>query len=127
MGVEHMANYKIEIQKIKEIMRSANSVVFFGGAGVSTDSGIPDFRSANGLYNESEETSEYLLSTYCLRREPEKFYRFYRTHMLYPSAKPNGTHLALAKLELELLRLQKFWVWILLFMTHLPTKKKLRR
>lgn len=91
--------YESDILEIREILRYSNSVVFFGGAGVSTDSGIPDFRSADGLYNESEETSEYLLSTYCLRRQPEKFFEFYKNHMLYPHAEPNDTHVALALLE----------------------------
>lgn len=92
-------NYDSDIQQIREILRYAENVVFFGGAGVSTDSGIPDFRSTHGLYNESLESSEYLLSTYCLRREPEKFFAFYKTHMLYPDAEPNDTHRALAELE----------------------------
>lgn len=91
--------YVNDIRQIRKILQHADCAVFFGGAGVSTDSGIPDFRSADGLYNASQEANEYLLSTYCLRREPEKFFDFYKTHMLYPDAEPNDTHWALARLE----------------------------
>ena len=91
--------YYETIQQIKEILHTSDSAVFFGGAGVSTDSGIPDFRSAQGLYKRSKDSSEYLLSCQCLQREPQKFFDFYRNNMLYPSAEPNTTHRALAKLE----------------------------
>ncbi len=94
-------NYVNDIEQIREILRTSECAVFFGGAGVSTDSGIPDFRSAGGLYSADEERSEYLLSAYCLAREPEKFFSFYRDHMLYPNAEPNDTHIALARLEEE--------------------------
>ena len=89
------------LAELREIVHSASHLVFFGGAGVSTASGIPDFRGTNGLYTESEETDppEYLLSHTCLYREPEKFYRYYRSSMLYPDAKPNPAHTALAELE----------------------------
>ena len=92
-------NYYEDIQQIKEILHTSDSAVFFGGAGVSTDSGIPDFRSSHGLYNRSKDSNEYLLSRQCLNREPQKFFNFYRTHMIYPSAEPNLTHRALARLE----------------------------
>ena len=84
--------------QIKEILKGAQDAVFFGGAGVSTDSGIPDFRSSGGVYG-AEESKEYYLSNACLRNDPEAFFRFYRENMLYPDAQPNDTHLALARLE----------------------------
>lgn len=83
---------------VKEILKKAQYAVFFGGAGVSTDSGIPDFRSSGGVYG-ADESKEYYLSNACLRNDPEAFFRFYRENMLYPDAQPNETHLALAKLE----------------------------
>lgn len=100
------AYYQREIDEIREILRTAQSVVFFGGAGVSTDSGIPDFRGSGGLYNQDdpnkyEESGAYLLSTHCLQLEPKKFFDFYRNNMLYPNAQPNDTHKALAQLEEE--------------------------
>jgi NAD-dependent deacetylase len=96
-----MPYYLSDIRQIQEILRNADSVVFFGGAGVSTDSGIPDFRSSDGLYSDEEDSNEYLLSRQCLLREPEKFFEFYKSNMLYPSAEPNDTHRALAKLEAD--------------------------
>ena len=90
--------YANEIQKLKELLYASRHAVFFGGAGVSTDSGIPDFRGSSGIYT-SGDTPEYLLSVECLYGEPKKFYDFYRGSMLYPDAKPNATHLALAELE----------------------------
>ncbi len=86
-----------QISEIREILHNAKHAVFFGGAGVSTDSGIPDFRGAGGLY--STQSNEYYLSKSCLENEPEKFFEFYRTNMIFPEAKPNKTHLALAELE----------------------------
>ena len=85
--------------KIKNILLSSKYAVFFGGAGVSTDSGIPDFRGSNGLYRCAEESNEYYLSRECLMHEPDKFYAFFRRNMLFPSAAPNATHKALAQLE----------------------------
>ena len=90
--------YAYEVEQLKNIVAQAKSVVFFGGAGVSTDSGIPDFRGQGGLYEEGE-SKEYFLSRECLYNEPEKFYNFFRKHMLYPGAEPNEAHLALAELE----------------------------
>ncbi|MCR4904825.1 MAG: NAD-dependent protein deacylase [Clostridiales bacterium] len=88
------------IRRLKEALDAAEHAVFFGGAGMSTASGIPDFRGASGLYTVSEEEApEYLLSDECLAREPEKFFAYYRSHILYPGAKPNPAHLALAELE----------------------------
>ena len=75
-------------------------MVFFGGAGVSTESGIPDFRSTDGLYNQQYDyPPEQILSHTFFMRWPEEFFRFYRDKMLAPSAKPNKAHRALAKLE----------------------------
>ena len=89
-------------KNLQEIIKKAKRIVFFGGAGVSTGSGIPDFRGSGGLYtetNETEESPEEMLSGDYLQRYPEKFYRYYKKNMLYPNAKPNGAHKALAKLE----------------------------
>ena len=95
-------------QLVKYIKRSKN-IVFFGGAGVSVESGIPDFRSDNGLYNDEDTIKEFghgdnipvetILSGSFFRRYPKEFYDFYRKKMIYLDAKPNPCHLALAKLE----------------------------
>ena len=88
------------LKELRKRIRESEHMVFFGGAGMSTASGIPDFRGQAGLYTVSEEESpEYLLSDECLRREPERFFRYYRKHMLYPDARPNPGHYALAELE----------------------------
>lgn len=90
------------IERLKKIIENSNSIVFFGGAGVSTESGIPDFRSATGLYNSrknADRTPEYMLSHECMEREPVEFFDFYQNNILYPDAKPNRAHFALAKLE----------------------------
>jgi len=88
------------ISKLKEIIENSDNIVFFGGAGVSTESGIPDFRSADGLYNKSYDyPPETILSHSYFMAKTEEFYRFYREKMLYPDAKPNNAHIALAKLE----------------------------
>ena len=89
-------------ERLTAILRESSRIVFFGGAGVSTESGIPDFRSANGLWNEKlqiELTPEQLVSHSYFERYPEEFFAFYREKLIYPEAKPNGCHLALAKLE----------------------------
>ena len=91
-----------ELQKLVEILRESKRIVFFGGAGVSTESGIPDFRSANGLWNEKlqiELTPEQLVSHTYFERFPKEFFDFYRDKLVYPDAKPNGCHKALARLE----------------------------
>ena len=88
------------IKKLKEIIDGSDNIVFFGGAGVSTESGVPDFRSVDGLYNqEYAYPPETILSHSFYRRNPEEFYRFYRNKMLFPNAEPNMAHKALAKLE----------------------------
>lgn len=90
------------IEKLTEIVRDAKRIVFFGGAGVSTESGIPDFRSVDGLYNQRYDyPPEEILSHTFFVRKPEEFYRFYRDKMLCLSAKPNKAHLTLAKWERE--------------------------
>lgn len=90
---------KKEIESICEILREAKHVVFFGGAGISTESGIPDFRGAGGLYTSDGKGNEYYLSRRCLTINPLAFYNFYNKNMVYPDAKPNRAHYALAKLE----------------------------
>lgn len=92
------AEYAHEVEQLIKIVAEAESVVFFGGAGVSTDSGIPDFRGQGGLYADGE-SKEYYLSRECLYNEPEKFYEFFRQNMMFPYAEPNEAHLALAELE----------------------------
>ncbi|MCR5737144.1 MAG: NAD-dependent protein deacylase [Eubacterium sp.] len=89
-----------KILKLKEIIDGGERIVFFGGAGVSTESGVPDFRSVDGLYNqEYDYPPETILSHTFYMRNREEFYRFYRNKMLFPDVKPNKAHYALAKLE----------------------------
>ena len=86
--------------KFLQWIEESDNIVFFGGAGVSTDSGIPDFRSVDGLYNQKYAyPPETILSHTFYRRKPEEFYRFYRDKMLFPDAMPNTTHKKLAELE----------------------------
>lgn len=92
----------MSITKLKEIIDKSNNIVFFGGAGVSTESNIPDFRSANGLYR--EKTNNYLspeeiLSHNFFMKHTKEFYEFYKEKMIYKDAEPNAAHLALADLE----------------------------
>lgn len=91
-----------EIAELVEIIRESRSIVFFGGAGVSTESDIPDFRSSNGLWNEKLKinfTPEQLVSHTFFMKYPEEFFKFYKEKLIYPEAKPNAAHIALAKLE----------------------------
>lgn len=89
-----------EIKRLQEIIGNCRSLVFFGGAGVSTESGIPDFRSADGLYNQKYRfPPETILSHTFFTRHTEEFYEFYRDKMLCLDAKPNKAHLFLAELE----------------------------
>jgi len=89
-----------EIDTFVKIIHDYNNIVFFGGAGVSTESGIPDFRSVDGLYNQQYDfPPETILSHTFYRRNTQEFYRFYHNKMLFPEAKPNTAHLALAELE----------------------------
>ena len=89
------------IGRLQEIIARSRRIVFFGGAGVSTASGIPDFRSASGLYANEEDglSPEMILSKTFFYLQPEKFFDFYRKHMLFPDAKPNAAHRYLYELE----------------------------
>ena len=85
---------------LKDWIMESQNIVFFGGAGVSTESNIPDFRGVDGLYHqEYEYPPETIISHSFYRSKPKEFYRFYKNKMLFPGAKPNPAHLALAKLE----------------------------
>ena len=96
-----MNAYEEKLGKLKEIIDEGNAV-FFGGAGVSTESGIPDFRSQDGLYNEEYVyPPETIISHGFFLENTAEFYRFYKRKMLFPAATPNACHLALAKLEKE--------------------------
>ncbi len=87
-------------QRLAQLLRAAKRAVFFGGAGVSTESGIPDFRSTDGLYHQQwKYPPETILSHEFFLRRTEEFYDFYRQKMLFPGAKPNPAHIALAELE----------------------------
>lgn len=89
-----------KIEKLSEIIDNSDNIVFFGGAGVSTESGIPDFRSADGLYNQKYKfPPETIISHSFFVRKPEEFYEFYKDRMIYSDAKPNVTHKFLAELE----------------------------
>lgn len=93
-----------KIQEFKEIVDGSDNIVFFGGAGVSTESGIPDFRSKDGLYNQHDVQfekyrPEYLLSHSCLRDEPKVYFEFHRQKMDTRAIEPNKAHKYLAKLE----------------------------
>ncbi|CEO04941.1 NAD-dependent deacetylase [[Clostridium] sordellii] len=91
-----------KIEELKELIKTSNNIVFFGGAGTSTESGIPDFRSSNGLFNEKLNcnfTPEQLVSHTFFVRYPEDFFKFYKDKLIYKNAKPNKAHIALAELE----------------------------
>lgn len=91
-----------KIEQLKKIIDETENLVFFGGAGVSTESGIPDFRSMDGLYNQKYDyPPETILSHTFYRKRTEEFYRFYRDKMLCLTAKPNAAHLKLAQWEQE--------------------------
>ena len=91
-----------EVEQLRKIIGESNNIVFFGGAGVSTESGIPDFRSVDGLYHQKYDyPPETILSHTFYRRKPEEFFRFYKDKMLCLSAKPNAAHRKLAEWEKE--------------------------
>ena len=91
-----------EMERLKQIIAESKNIVFFGGAGVSTESGIPDFRSVDGLYNQKYDyPPETILSHTFYRRKTEEFYRFYRDKMICLTAKPNAAHRKLAQWEEE--------------------------
>ncbi len=92
----------MSIEALKKIIDESNNIVFFGGAGVSTESGIPDFRSENGIYSAISEYGyrpETILSHTFFVKKPEVFFKYYKKTLLFPDAKPNYAHIALAKLE----------------------------
>lgn len=91
-----------EIETLKSIVTESNNVVFFGGAGVSTESGIPDFRSVDGLYNQKYKyPPERIISHSYYQQNPEGFYEFYKDKMIVTKAEPNAAHIRLAELEQE--------------------------
>ena len=88
------------IEKLQQMIDESQSIVFFGGAGVSTESGIPDFRSVDGLYHQKYDyPPETILSHTFYRKKTEEFYRFYKDKMLCLDAEPNAAHMKLAELE----------------------------
>ena len=90
------------LQTLKKWIDESDNVVFFGGAGVSTESGIPDFRSVDGLYNQKwKYPPEMILSHSFFERNPEEYYRFHREKLVIENVKPNRAHLRLAELEQE--------------------------
>lgn len=91
-----------KILRLREMIESSSRIVFFGGAGVSTESGIPDFRSADGIYMMNYKyPPEEIISRSFFERHPAEFFEFYKKYFYYPDAKPNITHLKLAQLEKE--------------------------
>ncbi|CZR77970.1 TPA: NAD-dependent protein deacylase [Clostridioides difficile] len=92
----------MDANSLKDLIANHNNIVFFGGAGVSTESNIPDFRSSTGLFSQKlnkQFTVEQLVSHTFFVRYPEEFFEFYKDKLIYPNAKPNNAHIALAKLE----------------------------
>jgi NAD-dependent deacetylase len=86
--------------QLQDLIDQSSRIVFFGGAGVSTESGIPDFRSQDGLYNqEYDYPPEMILSRTFFRQRPDEFFRFYKDRVLHPEARPNAAHTKLAELE----------------------------
>lgn len=93
---------KSGVAELERLVEQSRNIVFFGGAGVSTESGIPDFRSADGLFQQQEKRSlspEEIISRSFFLRNPEAFYEFYVSRMIHANAKPNNAHFALASLE----------------------------
>ncbi|MEG0750978.1 MAG: NAD-dependent protein deacylase [Oscillospiraceae bacterium] len=87
-------------ERLNDLIQNSDRIVFFGGAGVSVPSGIPDFRSPDGLYNQKYKyPPEAIISASFFAHNPEEFYQFYKDKMLFPNAKPNNAHLKLAELE----------------------------
>lgn len=97
-----MAEYQEAVDELKKIIQKYDNIVFFGGAGVSTESGIPDFRSVDGLYHQQYAyPPETILSHTFYTNKTDEFYRFYRNKMLFLDAKPNAAHQKLAQLEAD--------------------------
>ena len=91
-----------KIAQLQKMVQESNNIVFFGGAGVSTESGIPDFRSVDGLYNQKwKYPPETILSHSFFERDPAEYYRFHREKLVIDGVKPNRAHLRLAELEAE--------------------------
>ena len=91
-----------QLEQLRRWVKESDNIVFFGGAGVSTESGIPDFRSVDGLYHQQYDyPPETILSHTFYRKRTDEFYRFYRAKMLCLDAKPNAAHLKLAQWERE--------------------------
>ncbi len=93
---------RIKIEELRQLINKSENIVFLGGAGTSTESDIPDFRSGNGLYSKVSEFNvppEEILSIGFFNRQTADFYSYYRENLVYPDAKPNYTHVALAELE----------------------------
>lgn len=91
---------EVRVKKLQEIIDDSERIVFFGGAGVSTESGIPDFRSTDGLYNQKYRyPPETIISHTFFRQNTREFYEFYKDRMLYRDAQPNAAHKKLAELE----------------------------
>lgn len=91
-----------EIKRLKDIIDHTDNIVFFGGAGVSTESGIPDFRSVDGLYNQQwDDPPETIVSHTYYERKPEKFFKFYREKLLISGIEPNAAHKKLAEWEAQ--------------------------
>lgn len=91
-----------KIRELADIIKDSSNIVFFGGAGVSTSSGVPDFRSSDGLYSKKlgrNFTPEQAVSHSFFMRHTDEFYDFYKKNLIYPEAKPNDCHIALARLE----------------------------
>ena len=89
-------------ERLKKIIDESSNIVFFGGAGVSTESGVPDFRSESGLYHAKQKyghSPETMLSHTFYVNHPEAFYQYYKENLIHPEARPNAAHRALAKLE----------------------------
>lgn len=95
-----MENFQSAVEELQKIIDNYDNMVFFGGAGVSTESGIPDFRSVDGLYNQQYDyPPETILSHTFYLKKPEEFFRFYRNKMLISDVQPNAAHRKLAQLE----------------------------
>ena len=95
-------NISAQIEQLSQMIRDSGRIVFLGGAGTSTESGIPDFRSSDGVFQATKEFGcppEELISHDYFFRHTDTFYRYYRKYLLYPDAKPNDAHRALALLE----------------------------
>ena len=89
-----------KVEELKKIVEGSKNIVFFGGAGVSTESGIPDFRSVDGLYHQKYDyPPEEILSHGFYRSKPEEFFRFYKDKLIIKDVQPNPAHLKLAELE----------------------------